>query len=210
MKKGSASKGEGNGMVRMSVHIKGVTPCLMHNGASADPMNAFAIERKKITSKGGNKTEADQAALIELDLKSAVYLDDEGRPCWPGENIEAGLREAGKELKQGRRNLVKKVLTGIVCPGLWPVIHPGPTRYEDLIKDDSYRDVRMVRIGKDRILRARPIFQVWELKFDLWFDNAILNEGQVRQLLEIFGKEIGLSDFRPKYGRFLVVSCEVL
>jgi len=204
-KKASEGRSEGSGMVRMSVHIKGVTQCMMHSGASIDPRSPAAIARKRITAKGKNKTEADQAELIELDLLSAPYLDDEGRPCWPGENIEGGIRDAGRTLRLG-----KKTLTGIVCEGLWPVIHPGPSRYEDLIKDENYRDIRRVKIGKDPIMRARPIFRVWELKFELWFDPRILNEDQVRQLLDIFGAEIGLSDFRPKYGRFLVVSCEVL
>ena len=57
-------------------------------------------------------------------------------------------------------------------------------------------------------MRCRPLFSDWELKFELDFDDETVNRDDVIQWLHVAGKKVGLSDWRPKFGRFEVVSIE--
>lgn len=185
------------------IHIVGVTPCIMHNGQTASPLNKFAKAMKEISGKR-KKTDADHEALALIELEAAFYLDDQGRPCWPGENIEAGFIAAAKKLKLGQQ-----AKSAVVCDGLWPLLYTGPKHYQKLMTDSAFVDSRNVRVQQSRIVRTRPIFRDWELKFELHFHDDLINESALRQIMDIFGEQIGLSDFRPKYGRFLVESCEI-
>ena len=191
------------GMTKVSVHITGVTPCIMHNGQSANPLNDFAKAMKAITDKH-DKTDEDQEALAKLQLESSFYIDGEGRPCWPGENIQGGIVSAAKKLNKGT---VAK--TAVTCDGLWPIIHDGPKHYKDLMNDPRFIDGRIVKVGRARVMRTRPIFRNWSLAFDIHVIEQRLDLNIVEEIMNIFGEQIGLSDFRPKYGRFLVDSFKV-
>ena len=65
-------------------------------------------------------------------------------------------------------------------------------------------DKRMVRIGTARIMRIRPIFNEWELEFKLQVINPDLDIKVLNDILIYAGKFIGIGDYRPKYGRFMV------
>lgn len=180
------------------VTVKGITPCIMHNGQTASPLNKFAKLMKEVSGKR-KKTDEDYEAMARIELEAAFYVDSQGRPCWPGENIEGGFCEASRKLKLG-----KVAKAAVICDGLWPIIHSGPKGYREIMDDPNYVDCRSVRIQSSRVMRTRPIFRDWALKFDLHFNEELLNPADIRQILDIFGDQVGLSDFRPKFGRFLV------
>lgn len=174
----------------------------MHNGRLADPLNPFAKNLKELTSKR-TKTDSDHAKISELEWHGGLYVDPEGRPCVPGENIESAFVASAKKLKLG-----KVAQAAILSDGLWPLVYDGPTEPDALFADARFRDVRGVKVGQARVMRTRPIFRVWELKFDVAYESDDLNEGQVIQMLEIMSKAIGLGEYRPKFGRFRVVKAK--
>lgn len=192
-------------MKEATVRIKGVTPCLMHNGQMTDPLNRFTKAMKELTGKR-KKTDADQEAMARLELEAAYYIDDQGRPCWPGENIESGFCAAAAKLR-----LKTTAKSAFFCSGMWPIIHNGPKHYLKLMDDPAYVDYRTVRNpgSNGRVMRTRPIFNDWALEFKFWFSEDTLNTVDVRQVFDIFGEQIGLSDYRPKYGRFIVEKFDV-
>ena len=57
---------------------------------------------------------------------------------------------------------------------------------------------------RSTVMRTRPIFREWELEFTVHFMPDIVDEHSLDEAVEIAGKLIGLSDYRPKYGRFEV------
>ena len=190
-------------MNKATVSIKGITPCIMHNGQTASPLNPFAKRMKEISGKR-KKTDEDYEAMAKVELEAAFYLDEQGRPCWPGENIEALFIGGAKKLKMG-----PMAKSGFLCEGLWPIIHGGPKHYKQIMEDMNYIDARGVRVQSSRVIRTRPIFRDWALKFEVWFNAEIIDVSTVRQIFDICGEQIGLSDFRPKYGRFVVESFTV-
>ena len=90
--------------------------------------------------------------------------------------------------------------------GLWRLKYDGPTDVDKLFKDPRFRDRRIARIGKDKIMKTRPIFPTWELSFTASYLPELVNEKQVARALEVAGRTKGLADYRPRYGRFEIVT----
>lgn len=59
---------------------------------------------------------------------------------------------------------------------------------------------------KGRIMRHRPRFDSWRMKFQLELDDSLVPSDVCQQLLEEGGRQNGLGDFRPMFGRFRVFS----
>lgn len=184
------------------VKIKGLVPLLQHNGQLADPMNEFVREMKKITRKPAKqKTDNDHAELARLEFLGGLYLDDKGEPCIPGENLEAMLVDAARKQRLG-----KQAEAAIICDGNFPLLYDGPRDPDALWEDGRFRFTKGAKPpGQGRVMRTRPIFRSWFLVFDIMFDDAILDRGQVRDLVIASGG-VGLCDWTPRYGRFEVVS----
>ena len=71
---------------------------------------------------------------------------------------------------------------------------------------DKFADVRAVRVQASRVMRCRPIFRDWSLEFTAMHDPSVMAGRAIAEALEIAGQQIGLGDFRPKFGRFTVES----
>lgn len=184
-------------------HVKGVSPLIMHNGQLANPLDSHAKAMKEITSKR-KKTDDDYEKLAKLEWRGGLYLtaadDAGGVPCVPGMCIEATLVNAAKKRKLGQQ-----AKSAILSDGMWPLIYKGPTSTEKLWEDKNFVDTRAAVVNRNRIMRTRPIFNAWELKFSVHYLAELMNEKEVRDIVAIAGEQIGILDQRPRYGRFVVV-----
>jgi hypothetical protein len=178
--------------------IDGIAPLIMHNQQLCDPCNPITRLMKAITAKGKKKTDADQEELARLEFMGGLYVGDDGAPIVPGEMIEAVIRDGARKSRQG-----KDSLSGIISDGNWPLIYDGPKTADELWEDARFRDARGVVIGKSRIIRMRPKFTVWALKFEVSYLEDVVNAKDVTSWLEEAGRIVGMGDFRPRFGRFL-------
>lgn len=170
----------------------------MHNGQTANPLNEFSKEIKKVSGKRA-KTDADLEELARLEWHAGLYLKD-GKPCIPGEVLEATLVEAAKKIK-----MKKNVQAGLYCDGFFPIVYDGSANLKELWEDRRFRFTAIVRVKNNRIPRTRPIFQEWSAEVMITYDDGQLNPSTVRELLVAAGNNVGLMDWRPKFGRFKVV-----
>jgi hypothetical protein len=177
--------------------ITGVAPLIMHCGQTADPLNRFAKAMKRISGKK-DKTEADYEELAKIEWTAGLYVKD-GAPVLPGTVLEAALAVGARKTKKG-----KQVQAGVVCPDEYPIIYVGPAGLEELWADEAFRLTVGVRVQRNRVMRTRPIFREWSCEFEIMYDPAQLNESDVREIVKRTGEEVGLCDWRPKYGRFVV------
>lgn len=192
------------------VHIRGLVPTMMSNGRLANPMDKFAKAIAEIKTKPSKKrTDSDYEEIARLEFMGSLYLDDGGFPSWPGENIEGMLSSAAKKERFG-----KDFRAGLQSDGNWRLLFDTPdgvkaNDLEALFLNENFRDTRRVK-GKTGMttLRTRPIFHQWELKFSISHRTDVVNKETVMRWVEISGSLVGLSDFRPKYGRFEVVSMD--
>jgi len=185
----------------MQFRIKGVVPTIMCNGQTADPLNPFAKDMKKISSKK-NKTDDDHMELARIEWHSGLYLDDKGRPCWPSENVEAMLIAAAKKSKQG-----PSAKAGLFVHDNCTIEYEGPKNAEGLWGFKKFPNNPFVSrvpavVNRSRVMRTRPIFREWSINFTVHYLPDILDGEQIAGFVSTAGRIIGLSDWRPKYGRF--------
>ncbi len=191
-------------MGKFRVEFKSVTPCLMHSSRGLDKTSDLAREIIAITDKKKNKTEQDLLQLSRLEWEMGFYFDAQLGPYWPAENIESLLFKGAQKSSKGPK--AKIGLT--VLEDKVPLLYEGPRTLDALWKSGKFTDVRPVVINRNRIMRTRPIFHEWELKFTLLVDEKQLSESATRDILQAAGEQIGLSDNRPRFGRFDVVRFE--
>lgn len=183
---------------KLSFHIEGISPLLLHNGRLANPLDKIVREIKKITGKR-KKTEEDLMGLMKLEWYGSLYVED-SRIVIPGNNIESMLCYAAKKTKMG-----EVCKSGILCDGNWPLDYNGPKEIDVLFNDGEFIDTRGCVVGQSRVMRTRPIFKTWSLKFDVSYLPDIVESAEtVKSWVVTAGRLIGLCDFTPKFGRFML------
>jgi len=174
-------------MLKYEVKLKGITP-LLHNKPEE-----YGFEPEWVEKRTNNDYEKE--ALKKL------YVNAEGQIYQPAIHIERALIEAGKKIRvkgQGKATYSKLFGSMIeICR-------------EDIPLDSKYEIFKALVVipsTKGRIMRYRPMFKDWLLKFEIMFEEEIAPE-VVKEALEIAGKYIGIGDWRPakkgKFGRFQV------
>jgi len=158
-------------------------------------MNALTKELKRLTGKR-DKTDADQEEIARLEWHGSLYLD-KSEPCIPGEVLEATFNSAAKKRRKGQQ-----VKAGLYCDGFFPLQYNGPRKPDELWQLEEFRLTCGVRVQRNRVMRTRPIFRDWALSFTVTFNDALLNPTDITDLLTYAGENIGLCDWRPKFGRF--------
>jgi hypothetical protein len=181
---------------KYACQITGVAPLILHNGHLADPLNDYAKEMKKISGKR-HKTEADLEELARLEWHGSLYVSD-GQVVIPGEVIEAHLVEAAKKLKKGQQ-----AKASLFCDGVFPLLYNGPSDLNALWQHEDYRLTTGVKVQRSRIMRTRPLFKSWTLSAQVLYSPSQLNLGEVREFFRIGGDQIGLGDWRPRFGRYV-------
>lgn len=167
--------------------IKGKSSLLMHR---------FPIDQTNGIDKMSAKDQAEISA----------YRSESGNLYLPGVAVQRALIASAAFSKgKGRATLQKPVAACVLV---------DPVEI-DLGTKDYIIDSRAVVIPatKGRIVRHRPRLDVWEAAFEIEYDNELLSEEQLRQVIDDAGSRVGLLDFRPEkkgpFGRFMVVGWNV-
>lgn len=178
---------------RCEVTIEGVAPILFH------AWNMESVESKSKAKKGSAEKKSD-------DVESYIYRNDKKEICIPGEYLRGAIVGAAKfrqDPRSPRKSAADLFKAAIIS--LTPLASLGA-------KDWDYLDKRRVVIQRNAITRSRPAMREgWKVTFVLmcnlpeYIDPAMLNE-----VIQQAGKLIGLADFRPSFGRFIVTSFGVL
>jgi hypothetical protein len=181
----------------LKVLIEGKSPLLMHNGQTANPTNTYAKRMKEITGKR-KKTEEDHIELSLIEWEAGLYVNSAGRLIITSDMLDACLIEGAKKSKLGKQ--FKSAVFVENDPEL-KIDTPYKTAV-DLKGDQNHRDMRSVRVSTSRVMRCRPIFRSWSCEAQITFDDEQVNAGDVERSLADSGRQVGLGDYRPKYGRF--------
>ena len=175
-------------MRMVKVTLRGTSALLMHR-FPLDPIDA--IEKKS------KEEQAEIAAYRETNT---------GELFIPGINVQRSLVAAAIYSKgKGRASLQKPVAACVLVT---------PECIELGTKDYSI-DSRAVVIPatKGRVVRHRPRVDDWQIVFFIEWDELLLTEKQVRQVVDDAGSKVGLLDFRPEkkgpFGRSIVVGWEI-
>lgn len=182
--------------VRIAVTVEGVTPLMI---------NRFQVQANGKSTPAHRTNNDDPRDVAERCL----YVGGNGElspPYVPGWNLYKSIMQAGIYFKIGKRQLTtgpSSMLPGMVFieEAILPIT---PKNWEV----DS-RPVRMPSTG-GRVIRHRPMFNQWKLKFHLSVDTELMDLKLLRDVVDAAGKRVGLGEFRPAckgmYGKFVVTN----
>jgi len=143
---------------------------------------------------------------VEEQAKLAAYWTPDGKLYVPGVAIQRAIVNGATFSKgKGRGSLQKPVAACVI-------VSPD---YCILDQQTYVIDSRPVVIPstKGRVLRHRPRFDKWCVKFNIEWDNTLIKESELRRIVDDTGSRVGLLDFRPQnkgpFGRFMVTSWKV-
>lgn len=179
--------------------IKSVCPLLEHDDKTANPFNVYTKQLKAITSKR-KKTEDDLLEMARIEWLSALYYTPQSSYFMKAECFEGSFYEAAKTKKLGK---MFKEAVRIPDNPAFHFMHETLSP-DKLFERDEYKDFRTVKIQRAKVLRCRPIFSAWSCEVEVWYEETRLNEQEIIDVVNYAGRYIGLCDYRPKYGRFVV------
>lgn len=178
--------------------IRGVAPIVMHNEQLSDPLNKWAKLLREI-SKKRNKTEDDLLEMSRREWFGGLYYDTKNGVHVPERCLERMLRDAASKTKMGRA-----VVSACIVVDPAKLDYKGPKAPDDLWAAGDYVLRASVGVGKQRVIRSRPIFREWGLTFTVNYDETVLQEADLDGFADTAGRLVGLCDWRPKFGRFTV------
>lgn len=178
---------------RAQVTIQGVAAILFH------AWNCESVESKGNAKKGSKEKKTD-------DVESYIYRNDKQEVCIPGEYLRGAIIGAAKfqqDPRSPRKSAADLFKASVVS--LTPLASLG-------VKDWDYLDRRRVCIQRNAITRSRPAMREgWKATFILMVNlPEYVSPDLLNSTIQQAGKLIGLADFRPSFGRFLVTEFKVL
>lgn len=173
-------------MKKIKTKIKGVAPLLQHKL----PLEVEA-ELESKTKKREGKSKEDSPADFLYKIGDKIYQ--------PAEHIvQAIIKKLTNYKIQGRGKKTYKEM-GIGSINIIP-------EFIQHKKQKWVVDTRTVVIPatKGRTVRKRPKLEEWELEFFIEIFNDDMPMEVVKGALDDAGREGGLGDYRPRFGRFIV------
>ncbi|MHB1670178.1 hypothetical protein [Thiomonas sp.] len=176
----------------VTVGIEGVADILFHRWSNED------VEAKSTAAKGSKTKKTDEPAAY-------VYRDEHGELAIPGEYLRQSIIGAAKfqqDPRSPRKSAMDLYKAAVVA--LTPLASLGT-------KEWDYLDRRRVTIQRNGITRVRPaMLKGWKAEFDLLVNiPEYIQPADLNQTIQQAGRLIGLADFRPTYGRFVVTKFSV-
>lgn len=171
----------------VTVALQGSADFLFHR------WNPEAVEEKSKAAKNSAAKKTD-------DIESYVYRNDSEELCIPGEYLRQAVIHAAKfrqDPRSPRKSAMDLFKAGIVS--LTALASLGTVKWD-------YEDRRRVVIQRNGVNRTRPAMKAgWSAEFDLMVMlPEYISRDDLNAVISSAGRLIGLGDFRPTYGRFMI------
>lgn len=187
----------------VSVTIQGVCPILFHRWQSD------SVEAKAAAAKGSKAKKTD-------DVESYVWRNEHHQICLPGEYLRGSLidpRNGAAKYRQDPRSPRKSALdlyraSIISLTELAPITKADGT----IATEWDSLDRRRVTVQRQGVTRERPAFaKGWSATVIFMCQSPnYIPPAALNQALSDAGRLVGVGDFRPSFGRFVITSFEVL
>lgn len=171
--------------------------------------------------KGGKKSTT--AKDYSSEWRGKLYLLDDGGVYQPESHLLGCLVKAAVTVKiPGRRGKTYKdpvKATVFIVPSCIPhnginladfeeakpITGPAPDGFASKV----YIDRRVVRVQRAAVVRYRPaIVKGWELSFRIDVLDDDFQGDVLKGIMDTAGAQVGIGDYRPRYGRFMVTRFE--
>jgi hypothetical protein len=190
-------------MYSVNVQVQGIAPLMQHR---------YPLPDFESLSKGG-KVKTGEVDYTQ-EWRGYLYADSEGNIYQPATHFDGAMIKAaaGYKVQGGRGKTYKDLFKGNVFVSPDAILH-GIKVPENLDTDGDkplYLDVRPVVVQRARVVRIRPCFKPgWKLDFEITILDDQILANVVNEVLALAGRTVGIGDFRPRFGRFMVTKFEV-
>lgn len=184
----------------LSIKIQGTAPLLMHNGQMANPLNEWAKKMKEVSSVR-KKTDEHYAEMARIEWLASLYVNDNQKLIIASDVLDAMIVEGAKKSKLGKQF---KAGAWVERDALLDIGY-SYDKASDLLNIEQFRDIRGVVVNMKRVQRTRPIFRKWSAVVDISYDPRLVKKTEIAKAIEDAGTQVGIGDYRPRYGRFEIV-----
>lgn len=190
-------------MYTVNVKVEGIAPLMQHRYPLPDFENM---------SKGGKRATGEKDYTQEW--RQYLYVNGDKEVYQPAVHFDGCLTKASAGFKiQGQRGKTySQLFKGNVFCSPDEILH-GIKEPENLDTDGDkclYLDIRPVVVQRARVARIRPCFKPgWKLSFEIQVLDDQIPSNVVNEVLQLAGRTVGIGDFRPRFGRFMVTGFEV-
>jgi hypothetical protein len=179
--------------ITISATIRGVADLLMHK------WNAQYVDEKSSAKKNSDIKKTDDPEMF-------ISRTEQGEVAIPGEYIRMAIIGASKYLpdpRSPRKSMMDLMKAAFIVNE--KLLSFGVRKWD-------YLDRRRVVIQRSGINRTRPAMLTgWELSFSVTiFLSEYIDAKMFHKLLSMAGQFIGLADFRPSFGRFVITKFQEL
>ena len=188
-------------MRQASIAITGVRPLLQNNPQTVDRFNKYARRMAEINAKKTRRTDDDYMELRDIEMRSKVFMDDDGvyvPTSWLSEAIACSAFKVAKLSRDTIRGamFMVKDRAKLMYQDMDKVKAP-----EDIVKNPAFRHMMILPQGQVRVVKAFPIFHDWSFSAELEFDDKIIDPDSITRIAEHTARYGGFGDFRPTFGR---------
>ena len=165
--------------------------------------SAFLFHRWSNEAIAEKAAAAKNSAAKKTDnVESYVYRNGEGELCIPGEYVRMSVIMAAKyrqDPRSSRKSAFDLFKAGIIS--LAELSSLG-------VSDWDYLDARRVMVQRSGVTRQRPAMNAgWRAEFQFLINTPeYISPTLLHAVLNDAGRLVGVGDFRPTFGRFLVKS----
>lgn len=172
--------------MKIKVEIEGIRPLLQHKF----PDETYEIEAKTKTRVGSTKSD---------DPKDSLYVLPDGTIYQPAEHILRAMIKAATNFKIGGKR--GKTYKDIIMSSI--IITPDAIPHKFTKWEFDKRSV-VIPATRGRIMRIRPRFDKWALAFELECIEEQIDIETLKKILDYAGYNVGIGDYRPRFGGFIV------
>lgn len=174
----------------VEIKVEGIKPVLMNNPAGMQAPS----------DKLGKKT----IPTAEVEAERAVYRNATGQLFLPSEAFRSCLVGAAKGRRMG-----KTAATSVIKGSVFPADEQTLLTWDGEAVKEYEIDTRRAVVQRNGVTRSRAKVPQWQATVRFEVDTDFISEKQVRELLEIGGRTVGVGDYRPEksgpFGRFRVL-----
>jgi len=160
--------------------------------------------QNKLNLEGGEKISLRKTAETPEEEASKKAYKDENGYYFPSTWVEGMLVKSGAAFPMkgyGKKTWKDPVKGGVFC--VEDKIRLSSKKYE------IFRIAATNPNSRGKRIISRPLFKEgWEAQFTLSVIDERFTIGVIKELLDRGGQYIGMGDWRPKYGRFIVTECK--
>lgn len=174
-----------------------VVTCMLEGTA------AFLFHRWSNEAVAEKAAAAKNSAAKKTDnVESYVYRNADGELCIPGEYVRMAIITAARYRQDPRSS--RKSAMDLFKAGIISLTELAPLG----AKDWDYLDARRVMIGRAAVTRQRPAMNSgWRAEFQFMINTPeYIDPHLLYAVLADAGRLVGVGDFRPTFGRFLIKS----